>query len=327
MALGIIVTIVVCTLLSAGIWYLAIPALTLASCGLAWMLFGVSLVFSLGFLVLKFITDDWGKTTGVLWAITGGVLLFIIVVSLIGSPIFNYLPYRDAIVVSEYDFDQDFENVSNGDASLLDLDTARRLGDRVLGNVPNAPWYEVSGEYNLIVYNKKQYRISPLEYRDFTTYFKASGVGIPGYVLVSVDEMEAEFVQTNPIKYSPSGMFGQNLRRHLRSQFPSVVFDASFMEVDDQGTPYWVTATLEAHAGLWGAHIANGFVLTNACTGESQWYRLIDKPEWVDHVFSLGYLMERVDWHYNYVRGWWNISHTDVLRTTYSYRSGYNKET
>ena len=331
MIISLVITLVICSLFTAGIGYLMLPAFSLTSSMLPWFIFIACIIFSIGLSIWNYNKgDDWTLLYAIPWLTTLAVLLIIIVVSLIGAPIFNSSPYQQAITVEQGNFDEDFDDLTaSASYALLDLDTAQRLGDRVLGKVPNASWYNVSNEYNLIKYQGKYYRISPLEYRDIFAYLKAKSSGIPGYVLVDVETKEATYVETEePITVSPSGCFSQKLARVLRGQFPSYVFDQSFMEIDEDGHPYWVTAVLKANAGLWGARTAAGYVITDACTRESKYYSIDEaKPEWLDHVYSLDYLMEKAAWHYNLIHGWWNISYTDVLNTTYAYRRGASSKT
>ena len=320
------IILVICSAITLGFGYLIQPAWTFASSSLPWVIFFGLVVFSLGIAAIVNHYDWEGYAIAIALILTGVVFIAIIVISLVGSPVFNSNPYRDAVEIKEASFTEDFDDLASiEDYHLLDLDTARRLGDRVLGTVPNAPWYNVSDEYNLIVYQGKQYRISPLEYRDIFAYLKAKDTGIPGYVLVSVDTMEAEFIQTDPIKVSPSGCFAQKLSRVLRGQYPGYIFDQSFMEIDETGHPYWITAVLQPHAGLWGAPVVKGYVITDANTVESQYYGIEEaKPDWLDHVYSLEYMMNRASWKYGYVHGWWNISGTDVHNLTYAYKTSAN---
>lgn len=323
------VILVICSILSAGLVYLAHPALSLVSSALPWTILGISAIFAIGLTIWNCVKDASSLVEIIPWSITGVLLVFVLVVSLIGAPVFNFAPYRDAITIESGNFKEDFVDISKTVAySFMDLDTAQRVGDRVLGSVPNASWYNVSQEYNLINYQGHQYRVSPLEYRDLFAYLKAKSKGIPGYVLVDVDTMESKYVQTeNPIMVSTSGKFSQNLGRVLRGQFPNLVFEKSFMEIDDTGYPYWITATVEAHAGLWGAPVVMGYVITDACTTESKYYDIeAEKPDWLDHIYSLEYMMTRAEWHYGLVNGWWNFSKEGVMHTTWNYRQKASAE-
>ena len=326
------ITLIICTLFVGFFGFLINPVWSLASPSLMWTIFMACGIYTIGISICGYHYDgEWDSLwpVAIAWIVTGSMLLLIAIISFIGSPAIMPNPYRDAVEVKEASFTEDFEDIAQIDGyHLLDLDTARRLGNRVLGNVPNASWYNVSDEYNLIVYRGKQYRISPLVYRDLIAYSRAKTNGIPGYVLVSVDTLEANFIKTDePIIVSTSGYFSQKLSRVLRGQYPSTVLGDSFMEIDESGHPYWITATMEARACLWGAPIANGYIVTDACTGKSQLYSLEDEmPEWIDHVYSLDYMMSRSAWGYWYVHGWWNGAGTDSKKLTYDYRAAANSE-
>ena len=64
-------------------------------------------------------------------------------------------------------------------------------------------------------------------------------------------------------------------------------------------------------------------IITNAVTGESTEYQIADIPNWVDHVHSVDYLMDRIGWHYQYSGGFINsyTSKTNVYKTAYSYKN------
>ena len=74
---------------------------------------------------------------------------------------------------------------------------------------------------------------------------------------------------------------------------------------------------------MFGGKKENSFIITNACTGESKEYKTEELPEWVDHAYSLDYLMRVAEYNLSYVNGYWNalFAQTNVLNTTYSYRT------
>ena len=129
------------------------------------------------------------------------------------------------------------------------------------------------------------------------------------------------------MKYSPSAHWSFDLKRHLRGQYPSYMFGEHFFEIDEKGNPYYITAVKKTTIGMFGGKKEESFIITNACTGESKEYKTEDLPEWVDHAYSLDYLMRAAKYNLSYVNGFWNslFSKTNVLNTTYSYWStGYN---
>ncbi|MBQ7667882.1 MAG: hypothetical protein IJS47_00955 [Clostridia bacterium] len=318
--ISILIPIIIIALLTFAIFYLGQPAWTLSSPGLWTAVFLVGVVTTLFLGIYDYLRNDESGMFIVCLLITLGILVLFGILGLVSAPIFNGETYKNAIKIEERNFEEDFSDVQDEQFfDNLDLDTAIRLGNRVVGSIQNAAWYEVDREYNLIKYQDELYRLSPLNYGGLFKFNKAKYQGIPGYILVNVHTCEANFVE-NTIRYSPSGYFSMNLKRHLRGQYPSYVFDTSFLEIDEEGTPFWVTGVKRRNAGLFGARTVESFILTNAETGESTEYKIEDKPDWIDHVFSLSYLMEVAYWHYEYANGVVNPSKTGVYRTSYTYR-------
>lgn len=247
------------------------------------------------------------------------VLAFLLCLSLdiASKPISCSKDYASLLEVSDGDFEHDIITANSEDIISVDVKTAQRLGDRVLGSVENSSWYEVNDEYNLVTINGKYYRISSLDFRNVASYWKAKT--IPGYVQVDAQTMETQFVEfKEPMKYSPSAYFGNDLGRYLRNKFPSLIFGKSFFEVDDDGNPYWITPVRTPAIGVFGGYLEKTVIITDAVSGSSEIYPIA--PEWVDHVHSVSYLMSLVEWHYKYANGFWNFSNTNKYHTSYSYK-------
>lgn len=261
--------------------------------------------------------------------ITGIVLLTLIIGWFTSCKLFHAMRYQSLIEIEEGNFTEEVSSNNISEIAVVDVATAQRLGDRTIASLENPSWYEVDDEYNLILYNGKQYRLSPINYGGFFKYNKAKAAGIPGYVLVDAITQEATLVTLeNPIKYSPSAYFSYDLTRHLRNQYANYVFGKSFFEIDEEGNPYWITSVKETNIGLFGGKTENSFIITDACTGESTEYSVDDLPEWVDHAFDLEYLMDMIYYNYEYINGFFNFSKTGVNRTSYYYSdssfAGYN---
>lgn len=270
--------------------------------------------------------EDGGYVPGF---VVGGVavvwLVVFIVTAIAGSGMTNAIQYSKVITVEEGNFEEDIAKIDINDIVVIDVKTAQKLGDRTIANIPNASWYDVDDEYNLVVINGEKYRISPVNYGGVWKYFKADEAGIPGYVLVEATEKDAEakYVELDEaMKYSPSACFEYDLSRHLRNLYPTYIFGKSFFEVDDAGVPFWITSVKTPQIGMRGALITTSAVVTNAVTGETEEYSLDNLPDWIDHVQSVKELMKSVDWHYSYWDGWWNsiTSKTKVYKTSYYYK-------
>ncbi|MCL1917489.1 MAG: hypothetical protein FWG14_04125 [Peptococcaceae bacterium] len=304
------------TFQSAGFWVYCIVVIT-CGCGLLAIGEAVTHKHSQGYLFTK---------------IAGGTAAALLVILLIASfpswPLFNATSFRDVITIpDDGNFDQDVPRVQNSqDIPIVDMLTARQLGDRTMGTMGTMgsymSQYEVDGEYNLIRYRGDYYRISPMNYGGLFQYNNSKNNGIPGYVLVNIYTQEAELVELGtPMKYSPSAHFGDLLKRHLRKQYPSYIFGKAQFEIDEEGTPFYIVPIERPTAGLFGARTVDRIILVNAVTGDTTETAIEDVPDWVDHVFSVSYIMERVDWYYGYTHGFWNASFSkkDVYKTSYSF--------
>lgn len=324
-------------LIALGINYLALPAMTFQSNGFWWFwlvigIIGAIVYFAANGIVNSVNCEDGGHIPGF---VVGGAaviwLLVFIVTAIAGSGMTNAIKYSNVITVEEGNFKEDIAEIDINDIVVIDVKTAQKLGDRTIATIPNASWYDVDDEYNLVVVNGEKYRISPVNYGNVWKFFKADEAGIPGYVLVEATEKDAEarYVELDePMKYSPSACFEYDLSRHLRNLYPTYIFGKSFFEVDDAGVPFWITSVKTPQIGMRGALITTSAVVTNAVTGETEEYSLDNLPEWIDHVESVDELMESVDWHYSYWDGWWNsiTSKTKVYKTSYYYKDREQSE-
>ena len=325
-----IICIVVVIAIALFIYYLALPALNIRSIGMWCYILGISLIF----LFVQTILDElvYKKYTGtkIIGSITGLVLLIILIGGLSSWQIFNADKYKNLVTIEEGNFKEDINQIQNVEnLSIVDMETAERLGDRTVGSIKNSAWFEVDDEYNLIEYNDQLYRISPLNYGGFFKSQKAKNEGIPGYVLVNTSTQEAKYVELkNGIKYAPSGYFSYDLKRHLRNNYPSYMFGKSYFEIDEKGNPYYITAVKNPTIGVFGGVKEELFIITNASSGENKEYNVEELPEWLDHAYSLEYLMRASEYNLKYINGFWNslTSKTNVTRTTYSFRN-YDEET
>ena len=336
-----IIGLVITVLVGMGINYLALPAWNLRNPSLWSFLIVISIIGAIIECVIESSSKNSKKkvkhkyigTQATL--IVAGTLFVILLLGFVTSwPMFSASKYQAMTDIKEGNFEQDINQVDNvSNISIVDMETAEHLGDRTIGSIKNSAWYEVDNEYNLIDYNGELYRISSLNYGGFFKYNKANKTGIPGYVLVNTSTQEAKFIElTTPIKYSPSAYWSYDLKRHLRNEYSSYIFGKSFFEIDEEGTPYYITAVVNPTIGMFGGQKEESFIITNATSGECKEYTSDQLPEWVDHAYSLDYLMRITKNNLTYINGFWNsiFSQTNVLNTTYFYRNmetgfeGYN---
>lgn len=314
--------------------YLALPAMNLQSYGLLWFIFSFLVIYLFFASLFTIIADEELSIFEIGIGIVAAVFfVFILAASFFSSKLTNWKQYQSMIEIEESDetaFANDVASATHlENLAVVDVGTAQNIGDRTLANIANPSWYSVNSEYNLILYHGNQYRISPINYGGFFEYLNASSTGLPGYVLVDAVTQEAKLVTLEePVRYSPSAFFEYDLKRHLRNQYPSAMFGKSFFEIDEEGNPFWITSIKNPHIGLLGGMKEDSFVITNACTGESEKYVVENLPEWVDHAFDRDYLMNLVENHYSLANGYFNFSNNNKNHTSFAYAShgfaGYN---
>ena len=307
--------------------WLFLPAWNIRSEGFwwYWIVVGIFAIISFG-IAECFIADDDFFIPTIIIAIVVAVMVVVgIIGAIASSKMVNAVKYSNLIEIEEGNFGDEIQSISTVEEArefpLLDVETAQKLGNRSLSEIDKVSQFEVNGEYNLISYKGKQYRLSPLEY---TSIFKAiNNESIPGYVLVDSETEESHLIQLdNEIRYAPSDILSQDLKRHLRSKYPSYIFGKYQFDIDDNGEAYYIAPVLEPTIGFFGGKIVKSFVIVNTNSGECEEYSPEDLPQWVDHAYSLDYLMELAKNYYQYKGGFWNtiFSKTNVKDISYSYK-------
>lgn len=265
---------------------------------------------------------DWLKTILKKFKIPSIIIGALLVISVIGSissaEILRARSYRDLLTVTTGDFATDVKQISFDKIPYLDKDSAERLGDRKLGELSDmVSQFEVADDYVQINYKDKPVRVTPLEYGDVIKWFTNRKSGIPAYLVIDMATQAVDFVRLeNPIKYSKTELFGRNIYRHIRFNYPTFMFGEPVFELDENGTPYWICPKIEMKIGLFGGKDVNGAVLVNAITGTSEYAKEV--PSWVDRVYSADLIMEQYNYYGIYQNGFLNsiFGQKDVTVTT-----------
>jgi len=252
------------------------------------------------------------------------ILLLVVAVigTLVGSVIFRAGAYASLLPVESGDFAAEVDEISYDQIPMLDRDSAERLGDRKLGELSDmVSQFEVVDDYTQINYKGRPVRIATLMYADLIKWFTNRANGLPAYLVIDMVTQNVELVRLQEgIKYTTAEHLGRNLYRHLRFHYPTYLFSQPVMEVDEEGTPYWICPKLVRTIGLFGGTDVRGAVLVNAITGESQYYEEV--PSWVDNLYSAGLIIQQYDYYGMYHNGFFNslFGQRDVTVTT----DGYN---
>lgn len=264
-------------------------------------------------------SDACSIISKVLFAIAGvGLFIIPIIVAIAGTPMFRANDYKEIITIEEGNFSEDIPTAL--DAEIMDIQTAINIGSRVMGEIDNVSQYVISDEYNMIIYQGKTYRVSPLLY---ASAFKAWGnKGISGYVLVDCQTQQAQLVKLDAkIQYSPSAIFSHDLERHVRTNYPSALLGKFQFEIDEEGKPYYIVPVYKNTIGLFSGKVLDKVLVVNAVDGTISEYETDKLPDWVDHTDSVSHMMKNAGYVYTYPHGFWNslFSQKDVKALSYDY--------
>ena len=253
------------------------------------------------------------------------MVVIIVVGQIVSMPIFRAGAYRDLLTVEDGEFTQDIGQISFNEIPTLDRASAEYLGDRQMGTLSDmVSQFEYSNDSTQINYQGRPVRVAPIAYADLIKWFTNRGEGLPAYVVVDMVTQEAQVIRLpegQGMKYSFSEPLNRNILRHLRFQYPTMMFDTPQFEIDEEGNPWWIAPRVVKTIGLFGGTDINGAVLCNAITGESTYYELSEIPTWVDNVFTPELIMQQYDYHGTYVNGFINsiFGQRDVTVTTQGY--------
>ena len=250
------------------------------------------------------------------------VVAVAIVGQIISMPIFRASAYRELLTVQTGDFATDIAEISFNKIPTLDRASAEYLGDRQMGTLSDmVSQFEYSGDSTQINYQGRPVRVAPIAYADLIKWFTNRGNGLPAYVVVDMVTQEATVTRLSEgIKYSFSEPLNRNILRHLRFQYPTMMFATPEFEIDEDGRPWWIAPRVVKRIGLFGGTDIQGAVLVDAITGESQYYEEV--PNWVDTLYVPELIMQQYDYHCTLVHGFINsiLGQRDVTITT----DGYN---
>ena len=251
-----------------------------------------------------------------------GLVALALIGTVAGSVIFRAKSYAALLPVEDGDFASEVDEISYDQIPMLDKFSAERLGDRKLGELSDmVSQFEVVDDYTQINYKGRPVRIATLMYADLIKWFTNRSGGLPAYLVIDMVTQNVELVRLQEgIKYTTAEHLGRNLYRHLRFHYPTYLFSQPVMEVDEEGTPYWICPKLVRTIGLFGGTDVHGAVLVNAITGESQYYEEV--PAWVDNLYSANLIIQQYDYYGMYHNGFFNslFGQRDVTVTT----EGYN---
>ncbi|MGL4799204.1 MAG: hypothetical protein ACRCWY_07390 [Cellulosilyticaceae bacterium] len=251
-------------------------------------------------------------------------IVVVIVPFITSTPLLHADAYRSLIgEVKASDFTKDISPVSVEDIRLVDKETAIRLGDKKMGEVPGLGSIARLGDFHIQSVENELFWVAPLVHRDLIKW--ATNLdGTTGYIMVSAtNPQDVRFIQTlddKPVKivYQPDAYLHQDLARHVYlSGLMNVGLTDFTFEIDDAGAPYWVVTLYEHAIGFSGGD-AIGVATVHATTGEVSTYAIEEAPEWIDRIQPESFITSQLTSWGIYVDGFLNsrLAQANVLVPT-----------
>ncbi|MCR4672106.1 MAG: CvpA family protein [Lachnospiraceae bacterium] len=253
--------------------------------------------------------------------IIAGVIAVNVVVGIIFSPLVMSSSYAKRISVNTVSFSE-IPAYKYNQTAIIDRSSAELLGDKVMGQMTDlVSQFSVSSEYNQVSYENGTRRVTPLAYDGFIKYLRNRSAGVPGYIIVNTTTGATELVRLeNKMHYVPSAYFNENLYRHLRFRYPTVLFGDPSFEIDDEGNPYYVCTTY-TYTGIHSMRKVTGVILLDPRDGSSQKYKIEDVPSWVDRVYPESLIEDELNDYGQYQKGFINsiLGQEGVTQTSQGY--------
>ena len=232
----------------------------------------------------------------------------------------NAEKYSTILNTEDGDFATDIEQADYSTIPFIDRDSAVLLGNRTMGTMADyVSQFEISDLYSQINYQDAPVRVSPLNYADVFKWWSNHDTGIPAYVIVNMSTQDTQIVRLeDPIYYSDSDPFFNNVDRHVQLSHPFYIFGEKSFEIDDSGKPYWIYPVIDYTVGLFGGETVSRVVLCDAGTGECQDLAIDEVPQWVDRAYPADLLIQQYNWSGALSGGWINswLGQSGVKQTT-----------
>lgn len=333
--LKFLISFIITAVAGGVLYYLTIPAMNFKSTDFYTFWFALIAIFCASFYFLcgankKVERREYCKKRSIYPIVLVVMMLIVMGVGwLAGCTLFRAKSYSELVDVKESSFTEDFEDINYTDVPRLDALTSKVLADQQLGSLSKyKSQYVVSNVSTQINYKNHPVRVAYLEYANVFKWFNNTKNGLPAYMLTDLVSQNVTVVNCvekfgSGIKYSPTELFNEKLIRHLRFQYPTALLDTPNFEIDDNAHPYWITPVLDKTIGLFGGTDVKGAIVTDALTGESEYYsmgqiRTDDSLNWIDVVYNENLVIQQYNYHGKLSHGFWNsiIFQNDVNITS-----------
>lgn len=332
---NIIGTLIVFGILSAIVLLIARPILSFANGAFLFTLVCTSGLILLPYLPDKAARQNWKKNP----IIISGTLFVVLTIMWLANWLLRYdvwhaESYQKILgeVNKDSSFEKDIHEAKKDQMIIFDEMVARTIGEKVLGSQTSLGSQVELGTFVLQNVNGKFYWVAPLLHSGFFKYWSNSEEGTPGYVKVSAnDDQDVELVtkvkgRKLKIVYQTGSYFLKDLSNYLYfNGYSTYKIDQPEFEIDDEGNPFWVIPISKKHFASKVLNVDKLLIL-NPENGEIKEYTTSNVPKWVDRIYTPEILVDQVDWWGEYVHGYWNFAHKDIMIPSGEMVMVYGKE-
>ncbi|MEG0692155.1 MAG: hypothetical protein RR444_03630 [Oscillospiraceae bacterium] len=257
-------------------------------------------------------------TLGILWAA-------FFLMQFIFTPLLFSSSYKNQMKDPEIkEFTSEVQAVDINQIPIVDKNLAATLADKKLGEKPSLGSQVVLGEPTMQNVNGELVWVVPLQHSGFFKWL-ANIEGSAGYIKVSATNLKnVEYVEDYKIKIQPYSYLMHDLTRKVR--FSGGLFDGitdySF-ELNDEGKPYWVVTTYKNTCGF-NLPEADGVIMVDAQSGDTQKYTIADVPTWVDRVQPEDFIINQINNKGQYIHGVFNFSNKEKYKVSQGDNIIYN---
>ena len=161
-----------------------------------------------------------------------------------------------------------------------------------------------------IKYDNHIIYVGLLEHKSFLTWWKQSYS--PGYVIADASDEDKIYIVTEidgeplKIKYTNESYFFNNLERYVRNNGYANTILADFdMEINEKGVPYAPITTMENSIAMT-TPVVTGVACVNLLDGEIKHYSPENAPAFVDLIYPMDVVYDRINWWGDYVYGYFH---------------------
>ena len=256
---------------------------------------------------------------------------FLAIMGTVGSKLFMSKSYYKQLTITEGTEEEllDIFNYDDGEVLLpiIDKDLAFKLAQASLGDY-GAQYSIDYDNFTLQSVTRngvdKLVRIAPLEYSTVFVSLARMNKGTIGYIEVNVVTKETKLVIVDGgLKYMPTSVFGKDLSRHVRFQYPTRMYQEFNFEIDDEGNPFWIIPTYKKEIFLLSGTTPNGVIVVNPVNGESEFYELGKEPKWIDRTVDERIVEKQSTNALKYKHGFFNV-YLGEKKEVFQLSDGYN---